>query len=646
MGEKQLYLFLDSGAYSAKSKGVEIDIYKYIEFIKEYKSDITVYANLDVIGDAEATLKNQKIMESEGLTPLPCFHRGEDWKYLDYYVANYDYIALGGVAQRKDKNHYTAWLNRCWDIICDTPDGMPKVRVHGFGITSLDVMMKYPWYCMTEKDHTVLTKTGWKGLSSLSVGEEILCFNNGTSEWQEIEKIPIFDVKNEKINHLWNRNFEAFVTDNHRWIVSNRNKKNKDVKWKFRTTKELKAGDCINRVGIGIPNDNVFLNIPVYTDEQIGLLAWFWIDGTIKKQKKCKNDSVVIYQSKRANSNKCEIIRDLLIKSGEQYCESKEDKSGIIQFELYGDISKWLLSFAPNKILPDFLPFRLTRKQAELFLDYSILADGCRTGLTRKKGFSIVVNRQVKKNNLDVVRNICLLLGIPTSIYGENKKHKGLLSSSVYHVYVKELKQEEQIYSGKLWCVQVPSGAFFTKCKDKIYVTGNSVDSTSWVLTGRGGAIYVPRFRGGKYVYDQNTWKIFVSAQNPAKSKPGEHFETLSLSDRQIVLDYIKSKGFSIGKSEIKAVDRYYKLRENEKWYKVNERNEDKICVDDLTIIETDEYGRRFVEVVIEPGLCNDYRQRDAINIMYFLDVEKNFRPWPWPYKRKGLEGFGLRGGE
>ncbi len=310
MGEK-ISLFLDSGAFSAFTKGVEINIYDYIDFIKRHKDDITVYANLDVIGDAEATLKNQWIMEDAGLVPLPCFHRGEDWKYLRYYVDNYDYIALGGVAQEKNKNRLYAWLNDCWDIICNTKDRLPKVKVHGFAITSLDIMMKYPWY---------------------------------------------------------------------------------------------------------------------------------------------------------------------------------------------------------------------------------------------------------------------------------------------------------------------------------------SVDSTSWVLTGRGGAIYVPRFRNGKYVYDENTWKISVSSQNPAKSKKDQHFETLSKSDQHRILDYIASKGFKMGKSIIKTVDRWYKLQSNEKWCR-NEDDEDNI-IDIGFSSEAKEFGSRDVEIIIEPGLCNDYRQRDAINIMYFLDLEKQFKSWPWPYKRDGVKGF------
>lgn len=150
-------LFLDSGAFSAHTKGVIIDINDYIQFIKDNRDNISVYANLDVIGDAEATWQNQLKMEEAGLMPIPCFHLGEDLSYLRKYVDRYEYIALGGLAHvGKNKWQLFTWLNRCWDIICDE-DGYPKVKVHGFAVTTLKVLCKYPWYSV---DSTSWVLTG------------------------------------------------------------------------------------------------------------------------------------------------------------------------------------------------------------------------------------------------------------------------------------------------------------------------------------------------------------------------------------------------------------------------------------------------------------------------------------------------------
>jgi hypothetical protein len=141
-----LNLFLDSGAYGAASKNFVINIQEYISFIKENLDKIAIYANLDVIGDAEATLINQKIMEEAGLSPIPCYHYGEDIKYLEYYLS-YPYIALGGVAGRMmTPQELMNWLDILFrGHICDK-QGYPKMKVHGFGITSHQIMFRYPWY--------------------------------------------------------------------------------------------------------------------------------------------------------------------------------------------------------------------------------------------------------------------------------------------------------------------------------------------------------------------------------------------------------------------------------------------------------------------------------------------------------------------
>lgn len=314
MGAKQVNVFLDSGAYSAFKKHIEIKVEDYIDFIKRSKDTISVYANLDVIGDAEATLKNQKIMEDAGLNPIPCFHRKEDFKYLRHYIENYDYIALGGVADDKDREQHHEWMLRCWDIICDTPDHLPACKVHGFAITSIDVMTKYPWW---------------------------------------------------------------------------------------------------------------------------------------------------------------------------------------------------------------------------------------------------------------------------------------------------------------------------------------SVDSTSWVLTGRFGCIYVPQYRNGEYLYDQNTWKVAISNISPRHKEEDKHFASMNTGEKETVLRYLDAKGFKLGKSELRKEDKKtYKLKEGEKWANQEDANLCREMIDREGIYFPSEFliHPDIVETVIEPGVSNDYKQRDAANITYFLDLEKSVQKWPWPWQRKGIK--------
>jgi hypothetical protein len=100
---------------------------------------------LDGIGDPQLTYENQLAMESHGVRPLPCFHAGEDERYLEWYVKNYDYITLGGMVGSSTKQ-LMIWLDRMWDKYLTDGSGNPRIKVHGFGITSIPIMETYPWW--------------------------------------------------------------------------------------------------------------------------------------------------------------------------------------------------------------------------------------------------------------------------------------------------------------------------------------------------------------------------------------------------------------------------------------------------------------------------------------------------------------------
>lgn len=164
MREDKRRIFLDSGAFSAWTQGSVIDMNAYCRYIKEnddillHGDDGSPYASvLDAIGDPEGTFRNQKRMEKMGVKPLPCFHFGEDERYVDYYLKKYPYITLGGMVGRGTAQ-LTQWLDRIWGkYLCDST-GRARLKVHGFGLTSDSLMHRYPWYSVDS--------TTWQQLGS------------------------------------------------------------------------------------------------------------------------------------------------------------------------------------------------------------------------------------------------------------------------------------------------------------------------------------------------------------------------------------------------------------------------------------------------------------------------------------------------
>ena len=159
MREDGVKVFLDSGAFSAFFANATIDIDKYCDYIKENHDIIDVASVLDGIGDPQKTYDNQKYMEWKGTNPLPCFHYGEDPRYLEHYVENYPYITLGGMVPISTKQ-LRFWLDEIWDKYLTDSSGRPKIKVHGFGMTALPLMERYPWYSVDSSSWVQIANFG------------------------------------------------------------------------------------------------------------------------------------------------------------------------------------------------------------------------------------------------------------------------------------------------------------------------------------------------------------------------------------------------------------------------------------------------------------------------------------------------------
>lgn len=142
--------FADSGAFSAWMRGDPIDLEEYIAFVRYHIGYLDEYASLDVIPSsthpaaleqaAQMSWENYKTMLADGLNPIPIYHYGESRKWLHKLIEfGCDYIGLGGMGNA-NRNQRIAWLDSVFD---ELPTGM---RVHGFGVSAINMMFRWPWY--------------------------------------------------------------------------------------------------------------------------------------------------------------------------------------------------------------------------------------------------------------------------------------------------------------------------------------------------------------------------------------------------------------------------------------------------------------------------------------------------------------------
>lgn len=147
-------IFLDSGAFSAFTLGIDIDINNYIAYLKKYQNKLTVYATLDVIGCEKGSAENQDYMIDQGVSPLPIFHStqskkdsSENFTIFEEQCDRYDYIGLGGGAGTTASFEETCrFFDRCFKIIGRHWKNGKKIKIHGLGVTSQKMLERYPFY--------------------------------------------------------------------------------------------------------------------------------------------------------------------------------------------------------------------------------------------------------------------------------------------------------------------------------------------------------------------------------------------------------------------------------------------------------------------------------------------------------------------
>jgi hypothetical protein len=173
------------------------------------------------------------------------------------------------------------------------------------------------------------------------------------------------------------------------------------------------------------------------------------------------------------------------------------------------------------------------------------------------------------------------------------------------------------------WPIVKVHGFGLTTLKLLLRYPWYSVDSTSWVMESRNGRIYIPRKKDSKWVFDESPFMVDVSLR-PGKGG-NDYYFTLSPTTKKIVDDYVEEKGFVIGASEFFNIGVDHELKEDERLIgpQVNGK-------------------RRLCERIVSPGLCNQYMERDKLNIKYFLDLEKSIPEWPVQFGVKRRTGFGL----
>lgn len=167
-------LMLDSGAFNMWSRGAEVDMKSYIKFVHDNIDYFYSYVTLDSIpstkkkrDDSQATFAESakrsyaqlKQLHRAGLKPIPVFHQGEPFYWLERLVAEGEhYIGLARY-RYASKAAQQDWLDKCFTILTDE-NGRPLIKTHGFAITTHEKLRRYPWFSVDSTTWTMQPSYG------------------------------------------------------------------------------------------------------------------------------------------------------------------------------------------------------------------------------------------------------------------------------------------------------------------------------------------------------------------------------------------------------------------------------------------------------------------------------------------------------
>lgn len=145
----------------------------YAEFLKTYKDICNVYVSMDAIYDPKTSYESFiYLRETHGLNPLPVYHYAEPIEWLKKYMEVTDYIGISGLGQGINKKDYIQWADRVFDLVCSGPNHLPMYKIHGFALTSTELIHRWPWWSVDSSSWVQFSQFG-KILIPKMVGNKI-----------------------------------------------------------------------------------------------------------------------------------------------------------------------------------------------------------------------------------------------------------------------------------------------------------------------------------------------------------------------------------------------------------------------------------------------------------------------------------------
>lgn len=376
-------------------------------------------------------------------------------------------------------------------------------------------------------NHLVMSNLGWVEISKVTEDTLVACLIDGKLEYHKPYKVVSYDFNGEL--YCYNATATAYeVTGNHRmWVckIGRKARVHVDGGWRneykpqykfeyaeemHNTNRKLMAGghgplshDIITSYTIGSGDTTITFDIGDWCE----FLGWYIAEGCYNHTGNSKS-VVAITQDYNVNKENCDLIRNLLTRMGVTFkykgCDFKI-KSRLIRREIEP------LGYCYEKFIPEEV-FMAPESAQLRFIDAILRGDG-----RKPRGNENAVLCTTSKRLAEDYERLLFNLGFATSVKFEkdDRESRYLGCYTIRHIANNDIwlrkngtlssKGKRQYpyfkkpYVGKVYCLSVPGGLFYTKLPGKRpFWIGNSLraglDSAIALnaVKGKDGFMYTP----------------------------------------------------------------------------------------------------------------------------------------------------------
>ncbi len=436
--------------------------------------------------------------EDEGEAPVKVtdMHHFEEWNVIWLREA-YRILKPGGVIKIFNGT-------RTYHRVCSAVE-----RV-GFEIEDLQGWI---YSCLPE-DTEILTDQGWVPGVDVQLGQKVMCWDSSTDSATllPVEEKTLQPYEGPLVS-LTNNDTNQLVTPNHRVYARHRQRKLSEgyrKSWYPTEFSVCEAQDINRWNNLLLPIASKHAGPGVGDKDFVELLAWVWTEGGFDKS---PGKGVRIYQSSvnMSNVERIQALLSRIVPERHQYTRERKYKDrDYTEYCWYfsGDMADKVRRALPDKHPTWEFLWTMSQEEKALFMEVSVLGDG---SVRSPNSWAFY---QKYPPDLVWFQTLCVLCGWQARILS-SKSCVLAAQRSVTELQRTHLKKDPEIqYQGNVWCVTVPTGAFFARRLGKVFITGNSGFPKSMNI---GKALEKSLARQGKSDPELvEKWKGFGTALKPA----------------------------------------------------------------------------------------------------------------------------------